>query len=60
LIEDDKELDEVYKKCKNGEILCGECKLKAYELMKKFMEEFNKKFEKAKEEVDKLNFISHF
>lgn len=54
LIEDDNELNEVYKKCKAGELLCGECKAKAYELMKNFMEKFNRNFEKAKEKVCKL------
>ncbi|MEM5882904.1 MAG: tryptophan--tRNA ligase [Candidatus Aenigmatarchaeota archaeon] len=60
LIEDDKELNEIYRKCKAGELLCGEDKARACELMKKFMEDFNKKFEKAKDEVDKVNIISHF
>ena len=60
LIEDDKELDEIYRRCKSGELLCGEDKARACKLMKKFMEDFNKKFKKAKKNVDKLNIISHF
>jgi tryptophanyl-tRNA synthetase len=60
LIEDDKELNEIYRACKAGELLCGEDKARACELIKKFMEDFNKKFKKAVSEVDKLNFISNF
>jgi len=60
LIEDDKELNEIYRRCKSGELLCGEDKARACKLMKKFMEDFNKKFKKAKGNVDKLNIISHF
>jgi len=57
LIEDDNELNEIYEKCKQGKIMCGECKKKAAELMKKFMEDFNKKFKKAKEEMNKVNIM---
>ena len=57
LIEDDDELNEIYGKCKQGKIMCGECKKKAAELMKKFMEDFNKKFKKAKEEMNKVNIM---
>jgi tryptophanyl-tRNA synthetase len=57
LIEDDNELNETYAKCKQGKLMCGDCKKKAAELMKKLMEDFNKKFKKAKDEVDKLNIM---
>ena len=57
LIEDDNELGEIYENCKKGKLMCGDCKKKAAELMKKFMEDFNKKFKKAKNEVDKLNIM---
>ncbi len=60
LIENDKELDEIYRRCKSGELLCGEDKARACKLMKKFIEDFNKKFKKARSNVDKLNIISHF
>lgn len=58
LIEDDKELDEIYKKCKSGKIMCGECKKIAADLMKKFLIDFNKKFEKTKKV--KVNYIEDF
>jgi tryptophanyl-tRNA synthetase len=55
LIEDDKELNEIYRKCKAGELLCGEDKARACELMKEFMRNFDKKFKEAKNVVDKLD-----
>ncbi|MFH0929603.1 MAG: tryptophan--tRNA ligase [Candidatus Aenigmatarchaeota archaeon] len=57
LIEDDNELNDIYKSCKGGKIMCGECKKKAADLMKKFMEDFIQKFDKAKKNVDKLNIL---
>ncbi|MEW6295059.1 MAG: tryptophan--tRNA ligase [Candidatus Diapherotrites archaeon] len=55
LIEDDKELQKVYDDCKSGKLLCGEDKERAAELIKKFMWEFNQKFQKAKKE--KIEFV---
>ena len=55
LIEDDKELDKIYKDCKEGKIMCGEDKKKACKLMTKYMSELNKKINKAKKL--KLKFI---
>jgi tryptophanyl-tRNA synthetase len=57
LVEDDKELQEIYGQCKAGTILCGECKQKACDKMAEFMNSFEKKLEHAKKQVDKLNFI---
>jgi tryptophanyl-tRNA synthetase len=57
LIEDDKKLDEIYRKCKNGELLCGECKAFGCELIKKFMEDFIQKLNGARKIVDKLKFL---
>ncbi|MBW2965676.1 tryptophan--tRNA ligase [Candidatus Woesearchaeota archaeon] len=57
LIEDDKELDKVYKDCKKGKLLCGEDKKNCCKLMTKFMNDLVKKIEKARKQVDKLNFI---
>lgn len=58
LIEDDKILDEVYKDCKAGTLLCGHDKQNACAYMETFMTDFIKKLEAAKKKVDKLNFIS--
>lgn len=57
LIEDDKELQQIYDDCKAGKLLCGEDKKKCCELMEKFMEDFKSEVEKARKSVDKLKFI---
>lgn len=57
LIEDDKELDKVHKHCEAGTLLCGPDKKNACELMDKYMEDLLRKIEKARNNIDKLNFI---
>lgn len=57
LIEDDKELDKIYKDCKSGKLLCGEDKKHACGLMEKFMKKLMKDIESARKKVDKLKFI---
>ncbi len=53
LIEDDKELLEVYNSCKKGEKMCGECKKYAAQLMEKFLLELDKKRKNVKDKVKK-------
>jgi len=43
LIEEDKELQEIYNSCKNGKQMCGQCKRYAAELMEKLLNEIQKK-----------------
>lgn len=57
LVEDDRELNEIYEKCKAGTLLCGECKELACRKMEGFMESFNKGVEDARKQVCKLNFV---
>jgi tryptophanyl-tRNA synthetase len=57
LIEDDEELNEIYRKCKAGELLCGEDKARACKLMQEFMINFVKNFEKAKSETYRIDYI---
>ncbi|MBC8495356.1 tryptophan--tRNA ligase [archaeon] len=57
LVEDDKELDKIYEEYKSGRMSAGEIKQLASEKMMVFMKDFNKKLEKAKKQVDKLNFV---
>tara|TARA_Y100000034_G_scaffold95112_2_gene115399 strand:- start:4063 stop:5157 length:1095 start_codon:yes stop_codon:yes gene_type:complete len=57
LIEDDKELNKIYKNCKKGKVMCGEDKKLACDLMTKFMKSFNKKVDKNKKKIKKLKFI---
>jgi len=52
LLPDDKELTEIYEKCRNGEQRCGDCKKLAIEMITKFLEELE---EKRKEAWDKLD-----
>ena len=40
-----------HEKCREGELLCGECKLELIERMLKFLEEHKRKREKAKERI---------
>jgi len=52
--EDDKKLAERKRKCKAGEILCGECKTKLTEKINKFLAEHQRKREKARNIVEKF------
>ncbi len=53
-MQDDKELQNIYKKCSAGEMLCGECKQILKTKVEKFMTDLEKKREKAKKKVDKM------
>lgn len=57
LIEDDKELDKIYKDCKAGKLLCGEDKKNCCKLMEKFLKDFKDKIEKSRNITSKLKFI---
>jgi tryptophanyl-tRNA synthetase len=52
--EDDKKLADRKRKCKAGEILCGECKTELTEKINKFLAEHQKKREKARNIVEKF------
>ncbi|AFZ70545.1 tryptophanyl-tRNA synthetase [Caldisphaera lagunensis DSM 15908] len=49
LVPDDVELTDIYKRCKSGSMLCGECKLFGSARLEKFLTEHQKKLEKAKD-----------
>ncbi|MEM2106140.1 MAG: tryptophan--tRNA ligase [Candidatus Bathyarchaeia archaeon] len=53
--EDDKKLLERERRCRNGEILCGECKTELTERVIKFLSEHQKKREKARNVVEKFH-----
>jgi len=53
LIENDRELQEIYSDCKNGKKICGQCKKYAAELMGKLLDEIKIKREKAKDKIIK-------
>ena len=49
LLTSHQELAKIYEDCRRGRILCGECKLYSWERLEKFLEEHQKKLEKAKD-----------
>ncbi|HEX5458029.1 MAG TPA: tryptophan--tRNA ligase [Candidatus Nitrosotalea sp.] len=52
----EKESDERARKCKGGQLLCGECKCNLKDATKPFLAEFKKQREKAKDQVDEFMF----
>jgi len=53
LIEDDRELLDIYNRCKNGELICGECKKKAIQLLNDILHEIREK-KGDKEEIKRM------
>lgn len=53
--EDDKKLAERNRRCKAGEVLCGDCKKDLTERVNKFLGEHQKRREKAKSTIDKFH-----
>jgi len=52
LIEDDKELQEIYNSCRNGKKMCGNCKKHAATLIEKFLLDLEVKRKDAKKKID--------
>ncbi len=52
LIEDDKELQNIYNSCKKGKQLCGMCKKHAAELIEKMLKKIQEKRKQAFEKID--------
>lgn len=57
LVEDDKELNKIYKAYKSGKMTSGELKEIACSKMEKFMNDFNKDVEKARKQINQLKFV---
>ena len=57
LVEDDEELNVIYKKYKSGKMTSGELKEIACDKMEKFMNDFTKGIRKARREAGKLKFV---
>jgi tryptophanyl-tRNA synthetase len=53
--EDDKKLSERERKCRSGEILCGECKKDLTERLNRFLAEHQKKREEARGIIEKFH-----
>ncbi len=54
LIQDDKELAELYDACRSGKLLCGRCKRETAERLKNFLREHQERLKQALEEVPKI------
>lgn len=52
--ESDKELEELYHDCKAGNIMCGQCKIKTADMIRKFFETLSKKRKNALSEAKKV------
>ena len=57
LVEDDKELDKIYKAYKSGKMTSGELKEIATKKMERFMNDFNNGIEKARKHLGSLKFV---
>ena len=53
LVASDEELSRIHGDCRSGKLLCGYCKRDAWSMLEKFLEEHQKKLEKAKNIVEK-------
>jgi tryptophanyl-tRNA synthetase len=53
---DDDKLNELAQKCRNGEILCGECKMCLTQKINVFLEDHQEKREKAKDVVGSMTY----
>lgn len=49
LIESDRELEKIYRECKNGALMCGECKNRSANIIKKYFNKLSTKRDEAKE-----------
>ncbi|RLJ07539.1 MAG: tryptophan--tRNA ligase [Candidatus Aenigmatarchaeota archaeon] len=54
LIKQEEELLRIYEECRTGKRICGDCKKQCSQLLIEFLEEHQKKFEKAKEKVKRF------
>jgi len=60
LLSNDADLLDIYTRCRQGKLLCGEDKKMAVEKMIKWLEEHQRKLEKAKNEAEKLVDVPRF
>lgn len=54
--ESDEDLEQRFMDCKNGDILCGECKAQLIDKINDFLEDHQKKKEKAKDQIDQFKY----
>ena len=58
LVEDDDELNKIYKEYKSGKMTSGELKEIACEKMTEFMNNLQKNIKKARKDINKLKFVT--
>ncbi|MDI6881240.1 MAG: tryptophan--tRNA ligase [Methanothermobacter sp.] len=54
MIGSDKELERVYRDCRNGTLMCGECKNNVADYMRRFFEKFSKKRKRAEKIAESI------
>jgi len=54
--DDDSKMKNLAEDCRNGEILCGECKLKLAERVKRFLAEHQRRREEARNRIEEYKF----
>ena len=54
--EEDSKIKELEEACRNGDILCGECKIRLAERIKRFLIEHQKRREEAKDHIEEYMF----
>ena len=54
LLQSDIKLKEIYQQCKEGSVMCGECKAKAAEMIKDFFKDLEMKRENAKDKAKSI------
>jgi len=54
--EEDSKIKELEEACRNGDILCGECKIRLAERIKRFLTEHQKRREEAKDHIEEYLF----
>jgi tryptophanyl-tRNA synthetase len=54
--EDDAKLNDITARCREGRILCGECKVALTEKINRFLEKHQEKREKAKDIIHEMSF----
>ncbi len=50
------EAEEIYHKCRAGELICGECKARLYEKVKQFMADFREGIKKSEKTLEKIKY----
>lgn len=53
LVRDDEELRDIFMECINGKILCGECKRRAFSLLKELLIEHQARYKEARNQVER-------